>query len=84
MSYRLRYLSKIKKIMETKEAKEFLKTQHNWKQDSKGMYDLDSLANLLTEFAKDLQHHRDTTTGLLTTDRPDLIDDPKKIMFEIK
>ena len=70
--------------METKEAKEFLKTQHNWKEDSKGMYDFDSLANLLTEFAKDLKHHRNTTIGLWATDRPDLIQDPKKIMFRIK
>ena len=70
--------------METKEAKEFLKTQHNWKENSTGMFDFNGIANLLTEFAKDLQHHRDTTIGLWATDRPDLIHDPKKIMFIIK
>jgi hypothetical protein len=67
-----------------KEAKEFLKTQKNWKEDSKGMYDFNSLANLLTEFAKELQHHRDTTIGLWATDRPDLVSDPKAIMFQLK
>ena len=30
-----------------------------------------------------LEHFRDTTIGLWATDRPDLIDDPKKLLFEI-
>ena len=33
---------------------------------------------------KGLQHHKDTTVGLYATDRPDLIHDPKKVMFRIK
>jgi len=32
---------------------------------------------------KRLQHHEDTTIGLWCTDRPDLIDDPKKVMFQL-
>ena len=38
----------------------------------------------LDEYIKSLEHHRDTTVGLWATDRPDLIEDPKNIMFEIK
>lgn len=37
-----------------------------------------------SERVKELEHHRDTTVGLWATDRPDLIDDPKKLLFEIK
>lgn len=33
--------------------------------------------------SKDLQHHYDTTKGLWATDRPDLIVDEKKLMFQI-
>ncbi len=36
------------------------------------------------DYVKDLEHHRDTTIGLWATDRPDLIGDPKKVLFEIK
>jgi hypothetical protein len=32
---------------------------------------------------KELQHFKDTVIGLWATDRPDLIDDPEKIMFQI-
>ena len=31
-----------------------------------------------------LRHNRDTTIGLFATDRPDLIKDDKKVLFEIK
>ena len=37
-----------------------------------------------SERIKNLEHHKATTVGLWATDRPDLIDDPKKILFEIK
>tara|TARA_R110000796_G_scaffold208862_1_gene325211 strand:+ start:338 stop:553 length:216 start_codon:yes stop_codon:yes gene_type:complete len=33
---------------------------------------------------KELQHHKDITVGLWATDRLDLIEDPKKLLFEIK
>ena len=33
---------------------------------------------------KELRHFRDTVIGLWATDRPDLVDDPQKIMFQIK
>jgi len=45
------------------------------------MYDL---LMKLPKLIEELQHHKDTTLGLWATDRPDLIEDPKKIMFEIK
>tara|TARA_R110002020_G_C16048518_1_gene754371 strand:+ start:387 stop:659 length:273 start_codon:yes stop_codon:yes gene_type:complete len=35
------------------------------------------------DYVKELEHYRDTTLGLFATDRPDLINDPQKIMFEI-
>ena len=35
------------------------------------------------EHIKKLEHHRDTTIGLFATDRPDLISDPKKVLFKI-
>ena len=31
-----------------------------------------------------LEHHETITLGLWATDRPDLINDPKSLMFEIK
>jgi hypothetical protein len=37
----------------------------------------------LDEYIKKLEHHEATTVGLFATDRPDLVKDPKKIMFEI-
>lgn len=37
----------------------------------------------LEEWKKELQHHKDTTVGLWCTDRPDLIIDEKKIMFQL-
>ena len=37
-----------------------------------------------SERVKNLEHHKATTVGLWATDRPDLIDDPKKLLFEIK
>ena len=37
-----------------------------------------------SERVKNLEHHKTTTVGLWATDRPDLIDDPKKLLFEIK
>jgi len=32
---------------------------------------------------KSLLHHETTTVGLWATDRPDLIDDPKNVLFQI-
>jgi hypothetical protein len=66
-----------------KNAKDYLK-EKGWKEGETGMFDLNGLASTLQEYAKDLQHHKDTTVGLWATDRPDLIDDPKKLLFEIK
>jgi hypothetical protein len=37
-----------------------------------------------SERVKNLEHHKATTVGLWATDRPDLINDPKKLLFEIK
>ena len=37
-----------------------------------------------SERVKNLEHHKVTTVGLWATDRPDLIEDPKKLLFEIK
>lgn len=68
--------------MTVDEAIEFLKTK-GWEEKSTGMYDRKGLASVLIEYAKELQHHKDTTIGLWATDRPDLIEDPKNIMFQI-
>ncbi len=32
---------------------------------------------------EDLQHYKDTTVGLWATDRPDLINDPENILFQL-
>jgi endonuclease YncB( thermonuclease family) len=37
-----------------------------------------------SERVKNLEHHKATTVGLWATDRPDLIHDPKELLFEIK
>jgi len=37
----------------------------------------------IEQAVKSLIHHESTTVGLWATDRPDLIDDPKGIMFQI-
>lgn len=37
----------------------------------------------LDDYIKKLEHHKTTTVGLYATDRPDLIEDPKNIMFRI-
>lgn len=45
------------------------------------------LINLIAEkdlLIKELQHYKDTTVGLWATDRPDMVQDPKKIMFQLK
>lgn len=36
-----------------------------------------------SERVKKLEHHRDTTVGLWATDKPELIDDPKGLLFVI-
>lgn len=48
-------------------------------------YDLVPKKECLTleEYIKKLEHHEATTVGLFATDRPDLVEDPQKIMFEI-
>jgi hypothetical protein len=46
-------------------------------------YALKEWAKEAEEYIKKLEHHRDTTVGLWATDRPDLVKDTKKIMFEI-
>ena len=35
------------------------------------------------EWVKELEHYKDITLGLWATDRPDLIDDPKELLFEL-
>lgn len=40
------------------------------------------LDELVTEL-KELVHHKDTTINLWATDRPDLISDPSKVLFQI-
>jgi len=69
-------------------AKEFLVIENNWEERSTGMFDRNSLADLMERYAqqnnKDLKHYQDTTVGLWATDRPDLIIDDKKIMFKLK
>lgn len=35
------------------------------------------------DYVKELEHYRDTTLGLYATDRPDLVKDPQKLMFEL-
>lgn len=37
-----------------------------------------------SERVKYLEHHYATTIGLYATDRPDLINDPNNLLFEIK
>ena len=65
------------------EAKKYLKEQ-GWKEDGRGAFDFNGMAKMLNNYSKELQHHRDITVGLWATDRPDLIEDPKKLLFEIK
>ncbi len=38
----------------------------------------------LEQEIKRLRYYETTTLGLWCTDRPDLVDDPKKIMFQLK
>lgn len=66
--------------MET--PKQFLERK-GWQQTDKGMFDFNALCDLLTEYSKDLQHHYDSTLGLHAIDRPDLINDPENVLFEI-
>lgn len=54
----------------------FYRTQHHEA--------LEKWAKKAEAHIKKLEHHRDTTVGLWATDRPDLITDPKNILFEIK
>jgi hypothetical protein len=42
-----------------------------------------SMSGYRKRLIRDLEHHRDTTVGLWATDRPDLISDPVKVMFQI-
>jgi len=63
-------------------AKDFLKKQ-GWKEDSRGAFDFNGIASILNDYAKELQHHKDTTVGLWATDKPNLISDPKKVLFKI-
>lgn len=65
-------------------AKEFLKETRNWEQGQTGTFDLNGMVGVLEDYAKKLKHHYDTTVGLWATDRPDLVNDPKKMLFEIK
>lgn len=44
---------------------------------------LEKWAEEANERLKKLEHHETTTVGLWATDRPDLVEDAKKIMFQI-
>ena len=48
------------------------------------LHEIEDVFLMLIEKIAELKHHKDSTCGLWATDRPDLISDPKKIMFEIK
>lgn len=65
------------------DIKEYLKTI-GWEKGTTGMFDLNGLESVIEGYAKDLQHHKDTTVGLYATDQPQLVYDPKKVLFEIK
>jgi len=43
----------------------------------------ESVADDIIELFKELQHYKDTIEGSWATDRPDLIHDPKGILFRI-
>lgn len=38
--------------------------------------------NVIEDIEK-LKHHKDATAGLWATDKPDLVDDPKNVLFQI-
>lgn len=58
---------------------------YNFYDEEKGDYKKEwSFVPDVSERVKNLEHHKVTTVGLWATDRPDLIDDPKKLLFEIK
>lgn len=45
---------------------------------------IDEINKLIEKLnVKKLQHHKDTTLGLWATDKPELINDPKKLLFKI-
>jgi len=66
-----------------KTIEQFLQ-EKGWGKSSRGMFDYNGIKNLLAEYTKDLQHHYDTTLGLYATDKPQLINDLEKVLFEIK
>ncbi len=41
------------------------------------------IMQMVTEWISPLQHYQDSTVGLWATDRPDLVDDPKQLMFRL-
>ena len=63
---------KIRKLME----------KHNLPESIMTLYGLE-IERITIEYSKHLEHHKDTTVGLWATDRPELINDPKKLLFEI-
>jgi hypothetical protein len=52
----------------------------NFFKSKKELFDYEKYQRKIDE----LQYFKDSTIGLWATDRPDLIKDPKKVMFEIK
>jgi len=38
---------------------------------------------MLREWTHHLQHYHDSTVGLWATDRPDLVQDPEKVLFQL-
>ena len=83
--------TKLNEIVEVHEKPYFrkMKVESGWMYNFYNC-DIDEYNNEWTfvpeasERFKQLEHHEATTIGLFATDRPDLIKDPKSVMFEIK
>ena len=66
--------------------KEYLRTEYEsetGKPHGNALFSTTEYACWLEKRIKSLEHHKDTTVGLWATDRPDLVDDPKGILFRI-
>lgn len=82
---------KLHEIIEIHEAPYFRKMRvesgfmYNFYNQEKDEYSNDwKFVPDASELVKNLNHHKASTVGLWATDRPDLIDDPKGILFEIR
>jgi hypothetical protein len=82
---------KLHEIIEVHEAPYFRKMRvesgfmYNFYDTSKDEYKQEwTFVPYSSDRVKNLEHYKTTTLGLWATDRPDLVNDPKNIMFEIK